>query len=68
MNNRSSSQFILIRMVSVIEKFLLILGRRKGWIVNRRFRSLDNMLTVWGGGGEQKKFYLIFLSIVIVQY
>ena len=67
MNNRSSSQFILIRMVSVIEKFLLILGRRKGWIVNRRFRSLDNMLTVWGGG-EQKKFYLIFLSIVIVQY
>ena len=26
MNNRSSSLFILIRMVSLIEKFLLVLG------------------------------------------
>ena len=30
MNNRSSSLFILIRMVSVIEKFLLVLGLEKG--------------------------------------
>ena len=30
MNKRSSSLFILIRMVSVIEKFLLILGLEKG--------------------------------------
>ena len=50
MNNRSSSLFILIRMVNDIEKFLLILGRRKGWIVNRRFRSLDTILMC---GGEQ---------------
>ena len=56
MNNRSSSLFILIRMVSDIEKFLLVLGRRKGWIVNRRFRSLDTMLIVWG---RTKLFYLI---------
>ena len=53
MNNRSSSLFILIRMVSVIEKFLLVLGRRTGWIVNR---LLDAMLTVWG---RTKLFYLI---------
>ena len=46
MNNRSSSLFILIRMVNIIAKFLLTLGRRKGWILNRRFRSLDTMLTV----------------------
>ena len=30
MNNRSSSLFILIRMVSVIEKLLLVLGLEKG--------------------------------------
>ena len=29
MNNRSSSLFVLIRMVSVIEKFLLVLGLEK---------------------------------------
>ena len=29
MNNRSSSLFILIRMISVIEKFLLVLGLEK---------------------------------------
>ena len=30
MNNRSSSLFILMRLVSVIEKFILILGLEKG--------------------------------------
>ena len=30
MKNRSSSLFILIRMVSVIEKFLLVQGLEKG--------------------------------------
>ena len=30
MNNRRSSLFILIRMVSVIEKFLLVLGLEEG--------------------------------------
>ena len=30
MNNRSSSLFILIRMVSVIEKFPLVLGLEEG--------------------------------------
>ena len=30
MNNRSSSLFILIRMVSLIEKFLLVLGLEEG--------------------------------------
>ena len=30
MNNRSSSLFILIRMVNLIEKFLLVLGLEEG--------------------------------------
>ena len=30
MNNRSSSLFILIRMISVNQKFLLVLGLEKG--------------------------------------
>ena len=56
MNNRSSSLFILMRMVSVIEKFLLVLGLEKGLDVNRRLRSLETLLIVWG---RTKLFNLI---------
>ena len=56
MNNRSSSLFILMIMVSEIEKFLLVLCLEKGLDVNRRLRSLDTLIIVWGG---TKLFYLI---------
>ena len=56
--------FILIIMVSVIEIFLLVPCRRKGWVVNRRLRSLDTMLTVWG---RTKLFYLIQESALMIK-
>ena len=56
MNNRSSTLFILIRIVRMVEKCLLVLGLEKGWVVIRRLWSLDTLLIRWG---ETKLFYLI---------
>ena len=43
MNNRSSSLFILFRMVSVIEKFLLVLGFEKGLDSESTFEVVEKL-------------------------
>ena len=48
MNNRSSSLFILFRMVSFIEKFLLILGLLEGLDSELTFEVVRHLLSGWG--------------------
>ena len=56
MNNRISSLFILIKMVSVIEKFLLVLGLEEGLDSESTFEVVRHLLIV---RGRTKLFYLI---------
>ena len=56
MNYRISSLFILIKMVSVIEKFLLVLGLEEGLDSESPFEVVRHLLIV---RGRTKLFYLI---------
>ena len=44
----------------MIENFLLVLGLWKGWVVNRRLRLLDTLLSEWG---RKKKFFYPRISL-----
>ena len=56
MNNRITSLFSLIKMVRVIEKFLLVLGLLKGLGSESTFEDVRHLLIGWG---RTKLFYLI---------
>ena len=56
MNNRSSSLFILIRMVRVIKKLLLVLGILIGLGSESTFEVVRHLLSVQG---RTKLSYLI---------
>ena len=56
MNNRSSSLFILIRMVDSIEKFLLVLGLGEGLGSESTFEVVRHFINC---EGRTKLFYLI---------